>query len=677
MPRNSSGTYSLPAGNPVVSGTVISTTWANTTLSDLGTAMTDSLSRSGDGAMLAALELFSGTIGAPGLSWSSESTSGLYRNAAGDFRYSISSTDVLAIQTNQFLIRDGLVGTPGISFLSDTDTGIYRSGTNAINISLGGVSQVAFSSSNTIFAQVLRGPSGSVGSPSYSFSTDTTTGIYRISASNIGITLGGVLSIDHNATNFTFNSSAPSYGWKETDQAADEIFWRARVNAKAWSIETVNDAVSLARSAMQVNRGTGIAITSMFFGNSTDNPTYTFLGTGATTFGGTISASNFTGFANPTGSVALTATNGSATTAMRSDAAPALSQAITPTWSGSHSFTANPAWSVVNSNPFTYWSESGEITDEKNWAININSKTLTWRSYDDALSTSRSFLTVTRGTGVAITSMSFGNTTDNPTYSFLGTGVSTFSGLVTVAASAAEKFRLRAAGAVGNNYLAFYESDNTTRKGYVGYGNAGDDAFYIANEENATILLQTNAVTRLTISTSAFTGTLPWQGPDGSAAAPSKSFSNDTDTGFYRDTANQIGIALAGATAGQIAQGTFTGTLTGYAVNPTGTVSYQRIGNMVFLWTSASISGTSNANTLTMTGLPAIVQPTNVQQRFTQILDNTTSLMATASVVAGTITFSILDSTAVANRVSSTTIGFTASGTKGVPSGWGISYNIN
>lgn len=46
------------------------------------------------------------------------------------------------------------------------------------------------------------------------------------------------------------------------------------------------------------------------------------------------------GLANPTASVGLTAVNGAATTAMRSDAAPALSQAITPTWTGAHTFAA-------------------------------------------------------------------------------------------------------------------------------------------------------------------------------------------------------------------------------------------------------------------------------------------------------------------------------------------------
>lgn len=47
MSRNGSGTYTLPAGNPVVTGTTISSTWANTTLTDVANALTGSLAADG------------------------------------------------------------------------------------------------------------------------------------------------------------------------------------------------------------------------------------------------------------------------------------------------------------------------------------------------------------------------------------------------------------------------------------------------------------------------------------------------------------------------------------------------------------------------------------------------------------------------------------------------------
>lgn len=46
-PRNGGGTYTLPAGNPVVSGTTISSTVHNNTNSDIATALTQSLAKDG------------------------------------------------------------------------------------------------------------------------------------------------------------------------------------------------------------------------------------------------------------------------------------------------------------------------------------------------------------------------------------------------------------------------------------------------------------------------------------------------------------------------------------------------------------------------------------------------------------------------------------------------------
>lgn len=51
MPRDSSGNYTLPAGNPVVSGTTIEASWANPTLEDIALALTGSLPRNGSAPM--------------------------------------------------------------------------------------------------------------------------------------------------------------------------------------------------------------------------------------------------------------------------------------------------------------------------------------------------------------------------------------------------------------------------------------------------------------------------------------------------------------------------------------------------------------------------------------------------------------------------------------------------
>ena len=91
--RNGGGTYTLPAGNPVQTGNVITSTWANNTLNDIATELSDPLSRSGKGGMSASLQLASGSASSPGLSWTAETNSGFYRSSAGDFRLSIGALD--------------------------------------------------------------------------------------------------------------------------------------------------------------------------------------------------------------------------------------------------------------------------------------------------------------------------------------------------------------------------------------------------------------------------------------------------------------------------------------------------------------------------------------------------------------------------------------------------------
>jgi hypothetical protein len=62
MSRNGNGTYNLPAGNPVSSGSVISSTWANSTLSDIATALTGSIAADGQTPITANLNMGSNKL---------------------------------------------------------------------------------------------------------------------------------------------------------------------------------------------------------------------------------------------------------------------------------------------------------------------------------------------------------------------------------------------------------------------------------------------------------------------------------------------------------------------------------------------------------------------------------------------------------------------------------------
>tara|TARA_R110000824_G_scaffold219447_1_gene406342 strand:+ start:1223 stop:3109 length:1887 start_codon:yes stop_codon:yes gene_type:complete len=111
MPRNGSGTYTLPSGNPVVANTTIEANWANTTLDDVGNEITESLSRNGEGGMLAPLRAYAGTASVPGVAWADETTSGFYWAGANEW-YAVSvTTPVVKFTSTEVTIPTGVTFT--------------------------------------------------------------------------------------------------------------------------------------------------------------------------------------------------------------------------------------------------------------------------------------------------------------------------------------------------------------------------------------------------------------------------------------------------------------------------------------------------------------------------------------------------------------------------------------
>lgn len=148
-----------------------------------------------------------------------------------------------------------------------------------------------------------------------------------------------------------------------------------------------------------------------------------------------------------------------------------------------------------------------------------------------------------------------------------------------------------------------------------------------------------------------------------------------TDIITVERSANTIDDATLGTKKlATFESGSFTGTLTGYASGPTGTVNYRIYGDIATgrvlctLTIANFISGTSNSAAMTMTGLPSACQPANASFVPSVVYDNTGSEMGAANVSGGVITF-YMGSPLNAS-------GFTASGTKGLNPGWTITYDL-
>lgn len=116
--------------------------------------------------------------------------------------------------------------------------------------------------------------------------------------------------------------------------------------------------------------------------------------------------------------------------------------------------------------------------------------------------------------------------------------------------------------------------------------------------------------------------------------------------------------------------GTFTATLTGMTGSVTGTAAYSINSNVVTLFLPI-MTGTSNTTAMTATGAPAAIFPTTAHLGFPCVMEDNTTVSGGAGRADvgtnGVVTF-------YTNLAAG---GFTNSGTKGLPTGMTITYNLN
>lgn len=124
-----------------------------------------------------------------------------------------------------------------------------------------------------------------------------------------------------------------------------------------------------------------------------------------------------------------------------------------------------------------------------------------------------------------------------------------------------------------------------------------------------------------------------------------------------------------GATAGTVVDmspdtGSFTGTLTGMSGATSGTVTWSKMGQLVTI-TIASVTGTSNTTAMTMTGLPASLEPATQRQLVPiNLIDGGSNVAGYADITNGSTTVTFARIVAATGVYSPS--GFTNSGSKGL-----------
>lgn len=120
----------------------------------------------------------------------------------------------------------------------------------------------------------------------------------------------------------------------------------------------------------------------------------------------------------------------------------------------------------------------------------------------------------------------------------------------------------------------------------------------------------------------------------------------------------------------------------GFSADPTAAVSYYDFGSIVMLWADTDIVGTSDDVTFTLSGVPSALIPSRLTTTASSggMVNNATPALGQvyiyggSSGFAGQIHFSILRTDVVANFAVPSTVGWTASGNKGLAAGWLITY---
>jgi hypothetical protein len=183
MSRNGSGTYSLPAGNPVVTGTTIASTWANNTLTDIASALTDSLAADGQTTATGNLQMGNNRI--TGLATPTVSTDAVTKAYADA---------LVSGGTGSFTT----LTVTGTTTLATALTGVLKGTSGVVSVATAGTDYAGISTAQSFTA----GQRGSV-----SALTDGATITPNFNtANNFSLTLGGNRTLA-NPTNITAGQS--------------------------------------------------------------------------------------------------------------------------------------------------------------------------------------------------------------------------------------------------------------------------------------------------------------------------------------------------------------------------------------------------------------------------------------------------------------------------------------
>ena len=198
MPFNGSGTFTTV--NTFVPNTTILSAAVNQNFTDIATGLSDCLTRDGQAGMTAALKAIGGALGAPGITFTSDATSGLYLNTTGIPGFVAKSLGIL-LNSAIFQVSSATVQAGGSGYaVGDT---ITETGGTAINQA---VLTVATLSGSAVATVTVAYGGNYTAVPSNPVSQGSTSG------AGTGCTLNLTFATQFTRSVITDEASAPVWG---------------------------------------------------------------------------------------------------------------------------------------------------------------------------------------------------------------------------------------------------------------------------------------------------------------------------------------------------------------------------------------------------------------------------------------------------------------------------------
>lgn len=179
-----------------------------------------------------------------------------------------------------------------------------------------------------------------------------------------------------------------------------------------------------------------------------------------------------------------------------------------------------------------------------------------------------------------------------------------------------------------------------------------------------------------------FTGSVSGYATISSSSYSAPNTTVNVNSTAFTGTLTAVAVGIISGTNSAIPNydGSFTATFGGgeFSSPLTGTISYRVSNGIVMLYAESNITGTSATTAMTLSGIPAAIRPSGTSKYVSsgRYMDNSIEVSAQAAIngIAGVITFAA--SVISGSRITRDTAGFTASGTKGILSGWCVSYPL-